>query len=81
MTNSELDKAVLSAVAAGHLWFFLIVALVRYQHDDRAVDRSLQRLRKAGRIEYQNGWRVTVREGNTAAALASVLAAGKKGPT
>lgn len=61
MTNEELDEAVRAAVQSGVGRFASIcVVLARngQETENRSVDRSLQRLRKAKRIKYEGGWKL-----------------------
>jgi hypothetical protein len=67
MTNDEIDTKVLdvitrrTATRAGHIQTHIGLG----PDDSRIIDRSLQRLRKAGRIEYLSpvqGWGATKAE-------------------
>ena len=58
--NQMLDERVLDAVKTGCKRAAQV--MLRVRDEMRPVDRSLQRLRKKGAIEYTtNGWRVTAR--------------------
>lgn len=59
--RDELDSNVMAAIRGGACRLDTIAAQLGLQHwqDMRTVDRSLQRLRKAGRIQYDagTGWK------------------------
>lgn len=56
MTKEEVDNRVAEAVRKG--FRFLRNIQIETGFEVRAVDRSLQRLRKSGRVQYQSkdGW-------------------------
>lgn len=62
MSNEEIDERVEKAVLAGCTKFNDIcirLGLVTYRCDFRSVDKSLQRLRRAGKIHFdkkEQGW-------------------------
>jgi hypothetical protein len=56
--QDAFDAQVMQAIRAGNIRLATIAATV--DREDRAVDRALQRLRKAGKIEYASepGWHI-----------------------
>lgn len=54
MNQEELDRAVTKAVRGGANQFSTILSKIGSQ-DYRSVDRSLQRLRKKGLVQYKTG--------------------------
>ena len=65
MTNDDIDKKVLAAIMVGKMRASAVHAHLKLASGPNAVDRSLQRLRRKGLIEYSRvtatsaGWRPT----------------------
>ena len=63
MSNAEVDERVEKAVIAGCKKFSEVCArlgLIGFECDFRAIDRSLQRLRRAEKVYFdkkEQGWR------------------------
>lgn len=68
LLREKLDEDVLAAIRSGERKLASVMAAVnvpdallgtgrRRDATERIVDRALQRLRKAGRIRYQGGWK------------------------